>query len=699
MTSQEPERAGGKVVVFLLLGLVLLFGGAYTAAFFAAGDNVPRGTTIAGVDVGGRSQDEAVRALEQGLAGRVSEPIQVTVDGDATSVSPEQAGLSVDALASVEAAGGERSWAPDRIWDYFTGGDDLDPVVDVDDASMDETIEDLAETVGTAPRDGDIRFEGSRVRVVEPRTGEAIDPEDGRAALVDAYLQQDEPAVLTLASSEPDIDESDVQEGLDSFANPALSGPVTLVFDQTPVRLQPRDFGAALGMKADDGELVPDLDEKELIRLVDDAVSTDGAPVDATVRLVNDEPKVIPAKPGVSYRPEDVSETFLDLVLQPAGAREHQVKASVAKADFTTRDARRLRITEQVSEFTTYFPHAEYRNINIGRAAELVSGTVLKPGDTFSLNGIVGERTRANGFTEGFVIDDGIFKEDLGGGVSQMATTTFNAMFFAGLEDIDHKPHSFYIDRYPVGREATVAWGSVDLRFRNDTPYGVLVNAEVTPSTPSSQGVVTVRMFSTKYWNITSKTSDRYNFTQEQTRILHTADCYPNDGYGGFDVDVTRIFRRAGERKVDHREPFHTTYHPLRHGHLPPAALIESLEPSNPRRLPLVVPACAASSLRPCPSSRRWRCASRSARLPPPPLRSNRCRTRPSARRRTARTTGTVAPPGSGPRRWSSSTARSATRSRCSTSCPGPWSMRASASTPSTTATGPPARSSSPRAS
>ncbi len=79
-----------------------------------------------------------------------------------------------------------------------------------------------------------------------------------------------------------------------------------------------------------------------------------------------------------------------------------------------------------------------------------------------------------------------------------MATTTFNAMFFAGLEDVEHKTHSFYIDRYPVGREATVAWGSVDLRFRNDTPYGVLITAAVTPSTPSSQGVVTVRMWSTE---------------------------------------------------------------------------------------------------------------------------------------------------------------------------------------------------------
>ncbi len=70
----------------------------------------------------------------------------------------------------------------------------------------------------------------------------------------------------------------------------------------------------------------------------------------------------------------------------------------------------------------------------------------------------MGERTAENGFTIGYVISNGVLVKDYGGGVSQMATTTFNAMFFAGLEDIEHKPHSFYIDRYPEGREATVAW-------------------------------------------------------------------------------------------------------------------------------------------------------------------------------------------------------------------------------------------------
>ncbi len=219
-----------------------------------------------------------------------------------------------------------------------------------------------------------------------------------------------------------------------------------------------------------------------LSKLVDDNTSAANDPVDATVALVDGKPKVIPARPGVTYDIADVADVFLDLVAAPAGQRTAEVEATVDQAELTTKDARALKIREEISSFTTYFPYAEYRNINIGRAAELINGTVLEPGEEFSLNGIVGERTAENGFVPGFIISNGIFKEDYGGGVSQIATTTFNAMFFAGLKDVEHKPHSFYIDRYPVGREATVAWGAVDLRFENDTPYGVLVDARVTPA-------------------------------------------------------------------------------------------------------------------------------------------------------------------------------------------------------------------------
>lgn len=555
------EGAGGGVVLLMLLVLVLLAGGAYVAAYATAGDKVPRGTSVAGVDIGGHAPAEAEELLREGLADRAEAPLTVEVDGRSTTVDPATVGLQVDYAASVAAAGGGRSWSPGRLWDYWTGGEDTDAVVTVDEDTFDQALSDLADEVGTAPQDGAVSFRGTRIVTRKPVTGEGFDADQAREALQAAYLT-DEPAELTPTVIEPDIDQSDVQEALDSFANPAMSGPVTLLFGDSRVQLQPREYARAIGLRAEDGELVPDLDVEALATLVDADVAEEDRPVDATVKLVDGKPKVVPAKPGVSYDPDDVSDAFLDLVASSDGKREMKVKASVVEPDFSTADARALKIKERVSTFTTYYPYAEYRNVNIGRAAEIVDGTVLKPGDTFSLNGIVGERTRENGFTDGFIISNGIFKEDLGGGVSQMATTLFNAMFFAGLEDVEHKPHSFYIDRYPVGREATVAWGSVDLRFRNDTDHGVLVHAVVKPSTPSSQGVVTVSMYSTKTWDITTKTSDRYNYRPPATRTLTTADCYPNTGYAGFDVDVWRYFHEPGSDEVVRTEKLHTAYTP-----------------------------------------------------------------------------------------------------------------------------------------
>ncbi|WP_323793955.1 VanW family protein [Nocardioides sp.] len=559
---REPrEHAGGRVVVVLVLVLGLLVAGGYAAAYAAAGDNVPRGTRVAGVDIGGRSSAGAVKLLVDELGPSVRAPIEVVVDDTVLSIDPRTSGLGVDFQATVRQAGGGRSWAPERLWNYYTGGDDLEPVVMVDDDTLEAAIDEAAEEVGTPARDGRIRFVDGRVVVRDPKVGAGLDTAAVAESVREAYLSGDA-VTASLVDLAPEIGDDEVTAALDGFANPAISGPVTMKFGASRVSLSPRDYADALSLDAVDGELVPAVDEDVIVALVEDATVGKGAPVDATVALVDGKPQVVRSKPGLIFEPEDVVEAFLDLVAQPEGERVAEVEGTVQPAEFTTRDARKLKIKEEVSDFSTFFPYAEYRNVNLGRAAEIINGTVLKPGEIFSMNDIVGERTRENGFTEGFIISNGIFKEDLGGGVSQMATTLFNAMFFAGLKDIEHKPHSFYIDRYPIGREATVVFGALDLRFQNDTEYGVLVTADVTPSTPSSQGELRVRMFSTKVWDIESITGGRYNPTSPETRTLTTEDCYPNTGYDGFTIDVTRVFRNVGEDEVVRREVFNTVYTP-----------------------------------------------------------------------------------------------------------------------------------------
>ncbi len=564
LTEDQPsDKAGAKVVAWLLVGLVVIFGGLYVAAHQIAGDKVPRGTTVSGVRIGGHSQGEAADRLQAGLADKVARDINATIDDKPVAVDPAEAGLSVAYDASVAAAGGERSWDPVRLWNYFTGGDDFAAVVDIDETVYNAYLTRLNEEYGTVPVDGAVSFDSSNIVKTDARDGAALDPSDTLTALRADFLVDDpgSPA-LTMASVVPGIDETDVQEALNTFASPAVAAPVVLSFEGAEVKIFPADFTAALSLVATDGKLVPTLDGPKLTEIVKGKVTT-GSPVDARVKMVDGAPKVVPAKPGVSFDTADLEAGFLDVVAKAEGERTLTLKAEVAKADFTTKDAKALKIRRRVSSFSTFFPHADYRNINLGRAARLIDGTVLKPGETFSLNGTVGERTVKNGFTKGYIISNGILTQDLGGGVSQMATTLFNAMFFAGLEDVEHKPHSFYIDRYPVGREATVAWGSVDLRFTNDTPYGVLIDAKVTPSTYSSSGEVRVSMYSTKWWNIRTSTGKRYNITQAQIRKIDSLKCHANQGYGGFDIDVMRYFTPAGENTEERAdETFHTTYTP-----------------------------------------------------------------------------------------------------------------------------------------
>jgi vancomycin resistance protein YoaR len=156
--------------------------------------------------------------------------------------------------------------------------------------------------------------------------------------------------------------------------------------------------------------------------------------------------------------------------------------------------ARKLGIIEPIGTFTTNHAAGEPRVQNIHRIADIIQGAVIAPGATFSVNDYVGRRTTANGFVSAPVIDENYkFTEDVGGGISQFATTIFNAAFFSGLDIPSYFMHGIYISRYPYGRESTISFPSPDVRIRNNTPYGVLIWPTYTGTS------ITVTMYSTKY--------------------------------------------------------------------------------------------------------------------------------------------------------------------------------------------------------
>ncbi|MFD5145517.1 VanW family protein [Streptomyces sp. NPDC058401] len=208
-----------------------------------------------------------------------------------------------------------------------------------------------------------------------------------------------------------------------------------------------------------------------------------------------------------------------------------------------------------LSTFTVAYPAAPYRTHNIARAVELINGAVVEQGDSWSLNRAVGERTEANGFVDGIMINDGRYVKAPGGGISAVATTMYNAMFFAGLKPLEHGAHSFYIERYPEGREATVAWGTLDLRWQNDSGHPVTIRATSTPTS------VTVTLLGTKqYDEVRATKGPRTHVTPPVKRTVTGPTCEPQTPLEGFDVSVDRVFVRGGYEVG--RETFRTHYTP-----------------------------------------------------------------------------------------------------------------------------------------
>ncbi|HEX6578561.1 MAG TPA: VanW family protein [Jiangellaceae bacterium] len=539
-------RRRPAVVVAMILGAALIL---YLAAYLAAGRNLASGATVLGVDVGDLTPAEAEAVLAAELPALVDPPIPLRgVEGHSTlSIVPAEAGLSVDIAATVDDVPGA-SPNPVSIVRALFGAGPVDPTPVVDRAALEAALTVIAEQTDTEPVNGSVAFDAGEVVTSAAVTGRSVDIATTADAVTAAYFGTDGPhelpidaVELAMTETAPAIDDADVERAVTEFAEPAMSAPVTVVAEEGQASLEPDVIGAALTMEpGDGGELTPVLDGAKLAEVAEEALAEIGQEGrDATIRIEGGKPVIVPARSGRVVTPDALAAAVLPALTESGGDRTAEVELTATEPELTTEAAASLGVAEVVAEWTTQFPHAAYRNTNIGLAARRIDDALLLPGETFSLNELVGERTAANGFAVGWTIDAGRLREDYGGGVSQVATTTYHAAFKAGLEDVYHQPHSIYFDRYPVGQEATVSWGHFDMSFRNDTPYGVLVETQFSPSGPGP-GSLTVKIWSTAHYRVETSVSARSNPTDPQT-IYDTGDeCMAQDGWQGFSITSYR---------------------------------------------------------------------------------------------------------------------------------------------------------------
>lgn len=424
---------------------------------------------------------------------------------------------------------------------------DVQPVQRVDGDRLAAWVRRAAGRLRRAPREGTVRFVAGRVVRVPPRPGAEVDEPALRAEVRHALLRggPDElrapTTVVPAATTRADID------ALVERARRAVSAPVVLRRRDTEVTLTPPQLGRVLRVgrvegPGDDVRLTLRADPRRLERTVGASAvaALRRRPVPATLAVRGRRVRVVPGSNGFRFVPRRAAAQVVTLATTP-GSRRASLRGEVVQPERTTADLRDLGIRRRISTFTTYHDCCESRVANIHRIADIVDGAIVEPGEELELNAYVGPRTTENGFVSAPAILEGEFIEDVGGGVSQFATTFYNAAFFGGYELVEYKAHSYYISRYPMGREATIDYPYVDLRIRNNSPHGLLVKTSYTDTS------ITVSFYGRKWVDVGTSTGEPYNVVS-------------GDISDGFDVTVTRTlrYRRGGTEQ----ESYFTRYLP-----------------------------------------------------------------------------------------------------------------------------------------
>ncbi|MGL4744996.1 MAG: VanW family protein [Dermatophilaceae bacterium] len=541
---------GGMAAV----GVFLVLAGIYLAAAQWSGERVPRGTTVAGVDVGGLSPGAARDRLDARLADRLGRPLVLRSPAGKVTTSAAALGVDVDVDATVRGLTGF-SVSPVDLWRQCAGGGAEPAVVTVRDATFATALDAARRTLDAEPSEGSISVASGVVAYAAPTDGVRTE-----AAATADVLRRSWPGRATVdvaVDRRPTkVSAAELERVRTTFADVAVSGPVSVTADTTTFSLTPKQFGPAVVLNpGEDGAITPRADPAKLAAVVRAAAASAKAvvaPKDAVVTFSGRTPTVAPHVTGAVMDEKSLQTEVWRAI--SSRSRSATVVTKASEPTFTTAVAQATLPKERISTFTTSFPAGQVRVQNIALAARLINGTYIKPGGQFSMNAVLGERTPEKGYQKAGVIVGGRAAEDFGGGISQVSTTIFNAAFFSGMRLDEWTPHFFYISRYPPGREATISWPSLDNAFTNVTDGGVLMELSTTATS------VTVSFYGTKKWDIEATTSARRDIVAPKVYDDPDPECIAQAPVQGFTVDVGRIFRQGGT--VVKRETYTTRYRP-----------------------------------------------------------------------------------------------------------------------------------------
>ena len=558
-------RIGEFIGQLILTAVALILLGCYIWSITV----VPPNTKLFGYEIGSKLSPNVYEQINIAIKDKVNNPIDFQTPQGTFTVTPEQIGLELDLPATINSIN-------KNIFIFLKSAlfsTEIKPTINLDENIFKIGLAKVITENTKAPVNATLATQGGKVVTTEAVSGTEIDWEKTKKSLRESWLYEGRKAEIVIAYIPPLVSNEDVNKVRSNLADLAVASPITLKIGARTIEISPEVIGTALKFVPNKERLESQFDETVIVNEISRQIpNIQTTASDAKFDFIGDKIFVVPAQEGIKFKPGQ-----LDAALSPAFRQKDNrvvnLDSAVIKPLISTESLEALGIKEQLSSFRQDFDYLPYREINVGQAARYMDGKILKPGEIFSMNETIKERTTKNGYVKGiFIGEGGRFDFGLGGGVSIITSATWTAAFYAGLERIEQRAHSVHIARYAPGLEATVSWPKLDLKFRNNTENNILIKA--IPARDS----ITISMYGTKvYDKVTAKFGEPYNLNNNIDIVTsYDPNCLPQDPAPGFKIVVTRQFWK--NNSIVESENLTTSYKPsdniicLKEGEVAPTA-------------------------------------------------------------------------------------------------------------------------------
>lgn len=573
--TRKATPQGSTWVVWALgalAGVLLLAVGVDVAASLG---RIHPGVSVAGVRVGGMSANQAVATLELKLPEKSNAPVVVRYQGKAWAVSPEDLDLTFEyeALAASAMAVGRTGGPLLRVKERagaWLGSAALPARATAEQTKLHAFLNEVSADVDVLPRDAAVKFTGTTPAVRSAETGMMLDREALTTGLLTAFTSSTREVEAPVGVVQADVSDAAAQVAM-TAAEAMVAQPATVTFGKKNWNLTSKNLAKMLAFRKTqvtpgaEWSLDPYVSAKEASNTVAPKLGNKiGRPArDAVFRTNSGRVSIDPSKSGIGPDFEALAEALTAALKGPEGQpRVVELRTHKTEPKLTTAAARAMNIKQRISTFTTTYSAGNRPRVNnIHLLGDALDGKLIGPGETFSFNGAIGQRTAAKGYQEANAIVDGKLVPQLGGGICQVGTTLFNTVFLSGLPVLERHNHSFYISHYPKGRDATVSWGGPDLKFKNDTDNWMLIAVSYT------SGSITISLYGTDPdYEVTSKTSPFTNirpFPTEKTKdptLVEGKTVVEDPGITGRRCTVTRTVSKDGD--VIRVDTFKSVYRP-----------------------------------------------------------------------------------------------------------------------------------------